>query len=209
MLEMAQKQALMLHLNPRLAPPISGWYADNCWTMTVHVPASVDQPAGHLNFKWPNWTAGCSFTASEAPCACARILQLIQSLLDSRITCQPVASLSSHGRLHRQDAASNSQQPGVPAYSQRCCQKGLPHGGNGLLLHHVLRCGEKSAVNHSRFPRLQDPVFLYQLCNSQCLFGRRSTMHVMDQACPSCVSWGTMSWSTSAFMGLLFPCGSR
>lgn len=70
----------------------------------------------------------------------------------------PTAHLH-HGCLHRQAVASNSQQPGVPAYSQCCCQKGLPHGGNGLLFHHVLCCGKKSVVNHS--------VFLYQYIHSQ------------------------------------------
>lgn len=49
-----------------------------------------------------------------------------------------------HGCIYCQDAASHSQQPGVPAYSQPGCQKGLPHGGHGLLLHHVLHCGENS-----------------------------------------------------------------
>lgn len=81
----------------------------------------------------------------------------------------PLAHLR-HGGLHRQDAASNSQQPGAPAYSQCCCQKGLPHGGHGLLFHHVLCCGKKSVVIHFCFC-LEDSVFIYlffyQLCNSQ------------------------------------------
>lgn len=49
-----------------------------------------------------------------------------------------------HGRIHRQDAASYSQQPGVPAHGQRGGQEGLPHGGHGLLLHHVLHSGKRT-----------------------------------------------------------------
>lgn len=37
----------------------------------------------------------------------------------------------------------------------------------------------------------------------------RSTMHVMDQASPSSVSWDTMFWSTSVFTAQLSQCGSH
>ena len=51
-----------------------------------------------------------------------------------------------HGCFYCQDAASDGQQPGLPSRGQRGCQEGLPYGGYGLLLHHVLRCGENVPV---------------------------------------------------------------
>lgn len=57
--------------------------------------------------------------------------------------------LSIHnGCIYCQDAAAYSQQPGVPACSQCGCQEGFPHGGHGLLLHHVLHCGERHTHTH-------------------------------------------------------------
>lgn len=52
------------------APPMSHWYANSCPTMTVHIQARGHASLwGHLNFKGPNWTAGCVHAAWECMCA--------------------------------------------------------------------------------------------------------------------------------------------
>ena len=60
-----------------------------------------------------------------------------------------------HGCVYCQDAASYSQQSGVPACSQRGHQEGLPHGGHGLLLHDVLHRGENAAMALFRYHGLK------------------------------------------------------
>lgn len=62
------------------------------------------------------------------------------------VTAWAVLPTFHHGCIYCQDAASYCQQRGVPADSQRGSQEGLPHGGHGLLLHHVLHCGENTLM---------------------------------------------------------------
>lgn len=70
------------------------------------------------------------------------------------LSCGPLKR-QQHGCVYSQDAASHSQQPGVPAHRQRGRQEGLPHGGHGLLLHHVLHSGKMVLKVFALIPEFQ------------------------------------------------------
>lgn len=130
--------------------------------MTLHIQASVNERAeGHLNFKGATCVCVCVLwhecnppTDIHTPPPTLKTKGRVCLFVSRTSSPENFSTFFLHQLIFRfftsndgifycQDAASHRQQPGVPAYGQCGSKERLPHGGHGLLLHHVLHSGER------------------------------------------------------------------
>lgn len=149
-------------LSPSHFYPWYYWYANSCWVMTLHIQASVNERAeGHLNFKGATCVCVCVLwhecnppTDIHTPPPTLKTKGRVCLFVSRTSSPENFSTFFLHQLIFRffasndgifycQDAASHRQQPGVPAYGQCGSKERLPHGGHGLLLHHVLHSGER------------------------------------------------------------------